>query len=950
MQDLFRANRIILSEQFRHALAVVGFFSLLYTFFFSPVLFSEKLLAAGDGLVFHLPNFQSGIVIWDPLISGGFPVAADLQSCAWYPVWHLFRLLSWWNGFVLSAYVLSACFTYGYVYSITSSKFAALISGIIYSMSGFMLAHLGHATVIHGSIWLPLFIWSLHMIFEKFSWMWFSAGSVALAFGLVCGHPQIPFYTLVVGTIYVGVLGFVARDRLRFYLAFAGILVFGIAIAAIQLLPSAELLQYTVRSKLKYSEFITYSIERYQLLQFIFPYLLGGSMWPFQNTKYFGPYNLAELTGYVGLLPLLLSTVAVVARPKKILVGLWGGIALFALFMALGDATPLGKISYYLPLYNKFRAPARHFILTALAVSVLSGFGIAALQKQLVVWKSVFRIVMASVLIFFAASWIVLYLSSRLDKMAIQASVKVLWFVWSNPTLAIPFVLLVLSAGALFLLHWRPHSISIKVCTVLVLLFDFALFGWFGEWRTSSPPKDKLAIPASLQKYQVALQKDQNRVLSFRGNQASRNQVVPNLSRLWGIANVSIYTPMMFTRLSKMLSMTYWGQVDPVALFPSDRSLDLMAVRYLFLGQTDVRGIHANISRDGLWSSEEFGLSLGNGCGPNQSIKIEMNLPNVIVSDVGIVSDLGCAVNVPDNTEVVRITVTDQKGIIREFNLLAGRDTSEWSIDCMPQTALHRRANIFRSYPYKAKDKDCTIYNYIAKFSLDSPARITKATLEAKNPGVGINIRKLSFWNRQQDSSYQVLAPMAALTDKHRWRKSDEFEDTIVFENRSARPRAWLVHQVVSTDRPLDIIKSSRMPDGKAFQISNVALVEEPFTLKSSKDHAAYANVKEISKSALQIETKSTSSSFLVLSDIYYPGWNAHIDGKKVHIYRTNYISRGVQIPAGRHIVRFEYQPPSLYIGAAISVMSIITMIGLSTHRYFRRIITRSSSFKTREV
>ena len=66
---------------------VFGFFAVLYVVFFSPVLFSDRMLApVGDALNYYLPNFCSGAALWEPLLQSGYPMAADPQAMSWYPI------------------------------------------------------------------------------------------------------------------------------------------------------------------------------------------------------------------------------------------------------------------------------------------------------------------------------------------------------------------------------------------------------------------------------------------------------------------------------------------------------------------------------------------------------------------------------------------------------------------------------------------------------------------------------------------------------------------------------------------------------------------------------------------------------------------------------------------------------------------------------------------------
>jgi uncharacterized membrane protein YfhO len=77
----------------------------------------------------------------------------------------------------------------------------------------------------------------------------------------------------------------------------------------------------------------------------------------------------------------------------------------------------------------------------------------------------------------------------------------------------------------------------------------------------------------------------------------------------------------------------------------------------------------------------------------------------------------------------------------------------------------------------------------------------------------------------------------------------------------------------------------------------------------------------------IKIDAVSNAPGFLVISDTYYPGWNAYINGSKVDIIRANYAFRAINLDGGKSIVEFKYEPQSFYIGAAITIASLFIIL-----------------------
>ena len=96
-----------------------------------------------------------------------------------------------------------------------------------------------------------------------------------------------------------------------------------------------------------------------------------------------------------------------------------------------------------------------------------------------------------------------------------------------------------------------------------------------------------------------------------------------------------------------------------------------------------------------------------------------------------------------------------------------------------------------------------------------------------------------------------------------------------------------------------------------------------PEVLKFKVDSTASIELKSFKPNYLKYESNNVNDGFAVFSEIYYKdGWNAYIDGElKPHI-RVNYVLRGMEIPAGKHIIEFKFEPKVIETGSKIALAS----------------------------
>ena len=974
-----------------HALAVVLFYTLLFVLFFAPVLFSSYLLAPGDGILYFLPNFYARRVLWDTSVWGGFPAVGDSQLMMWYPPALLFSLVKSWNAFLLSAYVLAASFTYAYAYALTRSRFAAAIGGVCYGMCGFIIAHLGHAALVHAAAWLPLFLLSLEKLARRRACIegrensggardkvsdvvrrdeatnlrraggvgfWYTVGAASVACSALAGHPQIFVYTLALGGAYALVRGWRAEEgRWRYYFVCALLVLNGTGLAAIQLLPTAELAAASLRASLGFAEFVSYALPLRQTPMFIFPYLFGGSPDTLYDLPYFGAWGseaggwgAGELSGYLGLLPLLLAVTGFFAMRRRALAWFWLAVCIVAFLLALGDATPLARLIYQLPFINKFRVPARHFMELSFGTSVLAALGAHAVLEKAASGRLLKRTLAGAACVMLACLVAVVALTDQLNAMASGSLQRPLSFLpWANPAIGVPLIVLCAGAAALIYWHRRPHSVARGALLLSVLALDLASFTWFYEWHYGAPYKVFQSPPLAAVPLRDELAATHARLLPVRGGTGRVSEIPPDLSKLWNFPSASGYGPFILSRVSRLLTMPPHGSVADAWRNPANLGLDVMSVRYLFVPRDQIEP-PATADAGGIkWTQGEFNVSLGSGCGAENPNDFAIELPQATHANaVAIATALACSAAVADQREVARVVVTDTRGQTHTQSLLAGRDTSEWAYDCsdVRPTMKQARAHVYRSYPVTRGDVRCSGHDYAARLSL--PASIPVKRIEIQWTGgaaATLSLKKISLLDESAGNSLPVVPVAGSLADTTRWRhvtdinfensgygaiKPEDVGEAGVYENLRARPRVWLVGKVltVTEEEALSALHSSRLADGSAFDPAQVALVEEPLDFPAqSLDREATARVRHLSDGRMEVETRANAPAFLITSDVFYPGWQATVDGAPARLLRADYALRGLPVPAGTHTVRFEFRPRSFYRGAFVSAASSLLLL-----------------------
>ena len=131
-----------------------------------------------------------------------------------------------------------------------------------------------------------------------------------------------------------------------------------------------------------------------------------------------------------------------------------------------------------------------------------------------------------------------------------------------------------------------------------------------------------------------------------------------------------------------------------------------------------------------------------------------------------------------------------------------------------------------------------------------------------------------------------------------------------VFENPNAKPRAWLQHSDEDITGPAG--ETAALPAAASCPEAD----ERPVSFARWTVRRTLLNVA------------AECPAWLILSDPWYPGWEAEVDGKLTPIYRYKQALRAIPVPAGEYVVQFVYRPRSVFLGGWLTGFGLLLCAG----------------------
>jgi len=892
---------------------------------------TRRLLGGGDGYTAGFPSklFSTTLSAWNPYVQLGQYAFANTQFQPFYPPGliplSLFPSALGYDLYILAHYAMAGFFFFCFARNLPLGEFASYFGGVCFMCCGFLLAHKGHQAMLSAAVWLPLILLFVDMYSRSLRAWHAGLGGLALALCILSGFPQITLYTAIVAAFYLGFrcLGHSSRPLVRrlriLVLGLVTLFGLGVLLSSLQLLAVADALPYITRQKISLEMFDQDSLPAYYLGLLFVPNMMGC----FYGVPCFSALvNTVELYPYSGLLPLILALFALqrLRRTSREVV-FWAIAVFFAAILSLGLG-PVQRVLYHVPIYNLFRAPARHLFEITFGICVLAAYGLDALLATKIVSVEnpapamkrstviVGLVVLGIVLALQVLRYVLLHqnqpafaqIGQRLlrdmypfaDKPGLVAAALIPWratILYSLLCLAASWFVLSRLAAHRMLALWKTAALSIVLLDVWLpyhMLYD-------------NPDTADLYKPDAAPEIGFIEKQgfDRDHYRLYPVGQAP-TQTYPLLNMIHRLSVINDYSPVWLSRFQSVSGFGLNGE-SPTAMF-APKLMDALGVKYLIVNG----GTMAHYLR---WIEQV-----------SPSSKAPVPLPAFTCAA------LACTSAQFPNPETITLGAPNEGDVsIIQIPVALDPNTAyELSFEARsqdnPASLLH--IDLYSTPGEWAGLGAGDVQSFVAlgpvftknSLTLDSgriPARnghlrlftTSKARLEVRN----LTLAKIPPGPKAYKEVFG--AP----------------NGSIVFENPGALPRFRFATQLVPV---------AGVSEARAITLASTFDPAKQVTVENLSAPAAVDPGKilseQIANDSMTWSVETGNRSFFVVADSWFPGWTARVDGHGTDIHIVNGFLRGIFVDgAGPHRIEMNFRPRSVVFGLAATIAGGLLLAGM---------------------
>ncbi len=917
--------------------------------FFYKLAFTGMILARGDMYAYFYPYWAvrnaalmaGHFPLWTPDIFMGVPLLANSQVGLLYPPNWLVTPLDAPTAITVSL-LLHVAWALAGAYRVARAtlgldQLPALVAAAVFGLSGYMGAKVENINQFQALAWMPwLFLLLHHAIHGQTRRDKLRYGlllGVGLALQLLAGHPQTVFISgLGLGMYAIAVAfvverpagaGYILTLQIRLRAIFRALLILACAgiiaviLASPQLIPTLELIRSSNRSGgLNPQQAMAFSLN---------PWIIGRGMLPSYDSLLFGEYM-----AYVGVIGLGLAVVGIFngyvkSPPPNLLPVSWRSgsnrlpwivLAVAGFGLALGLYNPLYWTLASLPGFSFFRVPARWLALFALGTAMLAGIGLQSLHIKRPAWW-VFVLIAGLLGVLARASFLADVMA--MDVIGPAEPTRRTLIGWG---LAAVVLLVGLWFAPSFLIHkkttrWTQYAVSLLGVLAIVELFMAARVLAYNEVAPPDTFTAQRFTISQLRAYATE-QKPPGRVLSISQALFDPGDIEALTARYsaLGMSDLAIRIALVDTKLRDLLAANLplaWGvpSIDGFdgGLLPSG---DYSAFTSLMLPPGQDRSVDGRL-REMMAQPECRGA-----CIPEQRW---LNLTNTRYLITDKVFDLWHEDVAYDTTFTLTLmpgenTVIEPDPPFEADHIFV---LCEPSSECSPSITFSYEDG---SSEILEQSSSAVVQEYSLR-GLSSETARTPIRIDIEAESSELRLIALTLVDSRTGDFQQVT-----LGSWNRVLSSD----IKLYENQDVLPRAFVVRDVEivpDSEAALTLMRDSDFDPSKQAVINltpNGVYLGYGTGVNPQFIHSD-ATITAYTPEHIEIQVNSTDEGNLILTDAYYPGWVATVNGEIKPIHKADVMFRTVQIPAGESTVVFEYKPwwwPTILIIGVVAWLAVL--------------------------
>ncbi len=384
-----------------------------------------------------------------------------------------------------------------------------------------------------------------------------------------------------------------------------------------------------------------------------------------------------------------------------------------------------------------------------------------------------------------------------------------------------------------------------------------------------------------------------------------------NAGSLVSRRSVNGYDPMVALRSrSAFEGMGPSGLLTGAFLRSDPRRLELLGVRFVQVGAS---ALAARPDPGGL--GERLDMALG----PSESRFFP--LPSAPATSLRLASHLSNALAVRDRALVARVFARLSSGRDLPLELLAGRDTAEWSIerDDVKSVVAHSPAAVLESWDgggFRA-------HRYLASLALPGRYFVDGVRIETAAFGGVLTLGRIGFLDEATGRATPVALPSAFVSDVRVFREVLATPTVRLFElPRSLGAR--VARGVVDVPNDRDVLDTLRAPLRRLDPVREAVAVAGETAELAVQDGAAAARAELVRALGGRLDVRASGPGVLVLAESFDPGWRAEVDGLATPVRRVNHAQIGVPLAPGFHRVELRYAARGFGFGLGLSALGAL--------------------------